>query len=137
MNRQLKDPWEKLIELHRRLSEMAAQFFREYLSTIPGCAVKFSPECDLYRTARHLVIRFAVPGIIEDDLDVNLQGKLLTLRGERIPPADAESYEVQEIAAGYFERQILLPFAPDIDDLEISYESGIVEIRVPLSEEKP
>ena len=128
-----RSPWQEIEELHRKIDEIVSEFFSDFPSPSPEFQVSFSPSCDIYESDREVVVRFALPGVLEDDVDLSMEGKLLTIRGERSMPPEAERarHLLREIRAGYFERQIELPFAPEVGSVEVTYSLGVFEIRIP------
>ncbi len=89
---------------------------------------------DLFRRGNTLVIRAAVAGVQPEDLSVNVQDDMLTIRGERRheETIDREDWFHQECFWGSFSRSIILP--EDIDDrgIEASLKQGLLEIRLPI-----
>lgn len=87
-----------------------------------------------------LLVVAAVPGIAEEDLDISLDGRTLTISGTRPVdelPEGARQYR-QERVSGNFNRTVELPFDVDIDAVKATYAAGTLEINLPrLPEEKP
>ena len=105
-----------------------------------GAEAVFSPVADVYEVEGTFVIRLAVPGVLEEDIDISFGPEGLTVRGELERPVAAEVVErgggraiVTEWRYGYFERRIELPGAFDAGRLRVEVESGVLEIRVPRS----
>ncbi len=86
------------------------------------------------------VITAEVPGVNQDDLDLKINGDVLTISGKRNKPEleTNGSYHRQERVYGDFSRSIRLSFPVDPDQVEASFEKGILKIWLPLAEsEKP
>ncbi len=87
-----------------------------------------------------LVIVAEVPGVSEDELEITIDGRTLTLSGTR--KADelhegARQYR-RERSYGEFSRTVQLPFDVDVDSVKAAYVGGLLEIELPrLPEEKP
>jgi HSP20 family molecular chaperone IbpA len=103
-----------------------------------GAEAVFSPVADVYEVEGTFVIRLAVPGVLEEDIDISFGPEGLTVRGELERPVAAEVVErgggraiVTEWRYGYFERRIDLPGAFDAEHLHVEVEAGVLEIRVP------
>jgi HSP20 family molecular chaperone IbpA len=103
-----------------------------------GPEAAFSPVADVYEVEGVFVVRLAVPGVLEEDIDISFGPEGLTVRGELEPPVAAEEAErgagrviVGEWRYGYFERCIALPGEYDTTRLHVEVESGVLEIRVP------
>ena len=98
----------------------------------------FAPLLDVYEVEGKFVIRMALPGVLEEDIDIALAPDGLTVRGELERPVVAEDVErgggralVTEWHYGYFERCVTLPDGFDAEQLRAHVEGGVLEIRVP------
>lgn len=84
------------------------------------------PLLDLIEDGGHLLLEIAVPGILESDIDLTLEGSHLTLRADR--PALSGSYLHQEIERGILVRVLDLPF--EVELLRSSYEAGVLRLEL-------
>jgi len=94
---------------------------------------------DVYQTENELVIQSAIAGVKSEDLDISLEGDVITISGERKKPfEEKEDYFSQECYWGKFSRQIILPVEVDPNRIEASLKDGILTIRAPklLKEKK-
>ena len=84
-----------------------------------------------------LTIRVEIPGIDpEKDVDITVRDGVLTIiaeRREHKEHAAAGGFR-SEFRYGSFIRQVVLPADCAIDDIEATYESGILEVAVPMTE---
>ena len=87
---------------------------------------------DLYETGEELVLEMAVPGVVTDDLDISIEGRELSIRGN-VPQTEGENrrYWVQSIPAGEFHRTITLPVQVEVDDVNATVENGLLTLRMP------
>ena len=76
------------------------------------------------------VFRVDLPGVDPKDLDVNVEGRLLTIKGER--KAEEKDHYHKETFHGRFERAVRLPNGIDADRIEARYSNGVIEVSVPL-----
>lgn len=85
---------------------------------------------------KHFVVRAEAPGIDPDkDVELTLSDGVLRLmvhRQRESRASDARHYR-SEFQYGSFTRLIVLPAGSTEDDVKATYESGILEIRVPLN----
>src|SRR6185369_10943208 len=67
------------------------------------------------------------------DLDVRVDGDVLTISGERKSEQNRNErdYHVMERSHGRFQRSIQLPFTPDPDEVRAEVRHGVLEIRIP------
>jgi HSP20 family molecular chaperone IbpA len=78
------------------------------------------------------LVRAALPGVKQDDVQVSIHGHTLTIRGQRQPDAEAnERWVMREYTPGAWERSMVLPHEVESKDVTASYEDGILELRLP------
>ena len=72
---------------------------------------------DIYETPEEIVVRAYVPGVTPDNLDVNYQQGVLTLRANTVKPEVGENvrWYLRELGAGDVIRQVTLPREIDVD----------------------
>ncbi len=93
-----------------------------------------APSLDMRETETTLEIEAELPGVREDDLDVQLHENVLTIRGEKkLERADSErgEHHIMERAYGAFSRSVALPYAVDGDKVDASFKDGVLRLRLP------
>lgn len=92
---------------------------------------------DMYETGDDLVVTAAVPGVRPEDIDVTVQGDVLTIKGETQTEKDdnQSGYHLHERRSGRFYRQVALPTSVKSDAAEAHFENGILRLRLPKAEE--
>jgi HSP20 family protein len=92
-----------------------------------------TPRVDVIDREEEILVRAEVPGVDKTDLDVDLTGRNLCIKGERRHEEKKEEGEVvrSEIARGTFSRTILLPDDLDFDKAKADFKDGILEIHLP------
>jgi HSP20 family protein len=98
-------------------------------------AINPAVEAYVDKEGKKYVCRIALPGIEPKDLQIQAQGNLLTIRGERkfahrVKEAD---YLENEITYGAFERFFTLPEGVNVDKLTAEYVNGVLEITAPVA----
>lgn len=93
---------------------------------------------DVFRDGDTLVIRSAIAGIVPENLDVVIDGDLLTIRGHRQHKQETneDDWFVQECYWGSFSRSIVLPLDVVADRTDATIKNGILEIRLPIRSER-
>jgi HSP20 family protein len=93
----------------------------------------WSPQLDVFRRGDELVVRADLPGLAKDDVTVDLEEGVLTIRGERRQDAqeDREGYYWSERSYGGFERSIALPEGIDESQAKASFRDGVLEVTLP------
>ena len=92
---------------------------------------------DVVDQGDQLVIHASLPGVDADDLNVNLQGETLTIRGDPGARFEDGSWLVRERPTGSFNRTISLPFRVDADRVEAELNRGILTLRLPKAGDAP
>lgn len=89
---------------------------------------------DVFRHGNFLIVRSTVAGVSPADLDIAINGDLLTIRGTRESSHEIKEDEWfhQECYWGAFSRSIILPMDVEADKAEASLVHGLLEIRIPL-----
>jgi HSP20 family protein len=98
-----------------------------------GDGLAFAPAFDLKDTGDALVAEVEIPGMDQKDITVQVEGDVLSVKGERKREEEkkTESYYRKERSYGAFERQIALPASVDRDKVEAAYSNGVLQITLP------
>lgn len=102
-----------------------------------------SPAVDMYQTDDEVVVKAALPGFKADEVQINVTGDVLTLRGETKQEQEKTSssqgkdkaWHIREHRWGSFERSIALPTEVTADKAVADFENGILTITLPKAEE--
>ena len=132
--------FDPLTELHREMNRL----FDTMFSGAPGGALSSGsgagpgfmqpPRLDVSEDEREMCISVDLPGVSPSDVDVRLDGDLLTVSGEKRSEGGDEQrrgYHVMERGWGRFQRTVQLPFSPDPDQVRADCEHGVLTIRLP------
>ncbi len=94
------------------------------------------PAIDLTETEKEFIIRAEVPGVPRENLDVHLEGDVLTLTGHREKKVHEANENMlwEERETGKFIRTIRLPKAVEAIKVEALYNEGILTVRLPKTE---
>jgi HSP20 family protein len=129
--------WEPLRELNSLQSEMNRLFNTAFDSPSGASALRrWVPAMDLVESGDEFVLRADLPGMSEEDIEIELEDGTLTVSGER--KADHEHREEGfyrvERSFGAFSRSLTLPKGIDADAVSASFDRGVLEIRIPKPE---
>jgi HSP20 family protein len=93
---------------------------------------------DVYFKDNELVIISPIAGASLENTEVLVEGDVLIIKGERIPPEniDPSSYEHKECFWGPFSRTIVLPKDLDVSQIRAYYHNGILMVKIPKKEDK-
>ena len=97
----------------------------------------FVPAVEAYvdKEAKRYVCRMTAPGVEPKNFQVNVQGNLLTIRGERKFTLTTKGVELreQEFEYGAFERTVTLPEGVLVKKMTAEYVNGVLEITAALA----
>ncbi len=133
------DPIRELDSLQSDMNRMFDRFF-EGRTGSGERQQRWIPAMDLVETDDHLVLRADLPGMSEDDVDIEIKDGVLTVSGERKAEHEErrEGYHRVERSFGRFSRSLTLPQGTETDKIEASFDNGVLAVRVPKPvESKP
>jgi len=92
---------------------------------------------DVVETEDDFIVTAEVSGVRMDDIDVNLDRNVLTVKTTKSAAEEVEglSYHIRERETGEFARAITLPESIDPGRVSASHTDGVLEIRLPKAEE--
>ena len=95
------------------------------------------PAVDMYQTDNEVVVKVALPGIKADEVQINVTGEVLTLKGETKQENETKekAYHIREQRWGAFERSLVLPTEVVADKAKADFENGILTITLPKADE--
>ncbi len=98
----------------------------------------WSPSCNVFETAEEYRIEAELPGVKEEDFQVNVEDRVLTLRGERREEKEekGKKYHRVESSYGSFMRSFTLPADADGDKVAAEYKDGLLKVRIPRTAPK-
>ncbi len=131
--------WDPFRELEN-LREDVNRLFQEALNR-PGRGAttsrSWAPPVDVVEYEDKFVLRAELPGMSKEDMDVEMHGDTLTIRGERKFEQEEgkENYVRVERTYGKFQRSFTLNVPVKADEIKATYKDGILEVTVPKAEE--
>jgi HSP20 family protein len=137
--------WEPARELGTLQNEMNRLFntFFDAPTTSTGAGTgpnlrRWMPAMDLLETEHDFVLRADLPGLSENDVNIELEDNVLTLSGERKAEHEArkDGYYRVERAWGSFARSLTLPEGVDANAVQASFDRGVLEIHIPKPEQR-
>jgi HSP20 family protein len=94
---------------------------------------------DMTSDEHHVIIRTALPGFKEDEINVSVQGNVLTISAEsKTEHEDKQaSWHIREMRYGKFARSVMLPEEVITDKADASLENGILTVKLPKQKANP
>ncbi len=96
-----------------------------------------SPAIEVSEDKNDVLVKAELPGMKKEDLEINVEERLLTIRGEKKKEEErkGEGYFYSERSYGAFERCIEIPRDVQSDKAHASFKDGVLEVRLPKTEE--
>ncbi len=103
----------------------------------PNGAPDWGLPLDVVEDEDSYIIKASIPGIKPDDLDITYNKGLLTIKGELKDESETTKgqYHLRERRFGRFMRTVSLPTSVKADDINASFQDGILTLRMPKAEE--
>lgn len=126
-----------LLSIQDELNRMFDEFFGRWPSLRTETGTSWVPPMDVYETDDGLVIKAELPGVRKEDLKVNVDNNVLTIRAEKKQdgPEDVGCYYCSERIFGTFQRSFTLPTTVDTAKVKASYRDGVLTVEIPKKEE--
>ncbi len=140
-------PWRPFGEMsrwEREMERMFGDFFGRSLRPFwdehrwPALGTGIStPAVDLYEEKDEIVAKAELPGMGKEDIEVNIDDHQLTIKGEKKKEEEVKEadYYRAERSYGSFVRVLDLPREIQVEKARASFKNGILEIRLPKSDE--
>jgi HSP20 family protein len=123
-----------IVRIHHEINRAFERFLGDpHFRTMPMMpAINMKEEADRY------VIEAELPGIEDKDIDIEIHGNTLTIKGERRMEErrEGERMHIFEHRYGAFHRSVTLPDHALLDHIEAERENGILRIFVPKDQSK-
>ena len=118
------DPFRDLDRLAERMLTTAVD---------AGQAMRAMP-IDLYRDGDHWVLLCDLPGVDPGSIDVDVDGRVLTIRAQRTAGPEGVEWLAAERVSGTFARQLTLGNGVDLENIAASYTNGVLTLTLPVAE---
>jgi len=130
------EPVRELDSLQTDMNRLFDRFFGSPAGNGPG-ERRWIPAMDIAESDDSLVLRTDLPGVKEDDVQIEVKDGVLTISGERKDEHEekGEDFHRVERSFGRFSRALSLPDRVDPDKVDAKFDNGVLEVRIPKPEE--
>ena len=125
------NPFEELGSLHRELDHVFGRRAGDAQAGAHGRA--WVPATEVATAEDGWRVRVALPGVDPKQVEVDLHGNTLTVKGERADGRGGNGWYESEISYGRFERTFTLPTNVDPNRVEAHFTHGMLELTLPLA----
>ena len=99
-----KDIWEPfhdLADLQEDMNRLVARGWLAKPPAWPGNGGKWLPEVDITEEKDHILVKADIPGMKQEDISVEVENDILTIRGERKQETEKKEEQVHRIERSY------------------------------------
>lgn len=134
-----KDVWEPFHDLEELQQDMNRLFQRGWLTPrapFPGNGNRWLPEVDITEEKDHILVKADLPGMKQEDIAVEVEDDILTIKGERKQETEKKEGQAHRIERSYgrFLRSFSLPSNVDASKVNAAYKNGVLEVTLPKKE---
>ena len=128
------DPFRDIVALQNRMNSVFQDYTREGNDSGSMATTAFSLPVDIYEDTHKIVLKLEAPGMKKEDFDIQVENNTLSVRGERKFESSSEvkeeNYHRVERRYGSFYRAFTLPQTVNPEQVEASYDAGILRIEL-------
>ena len=95
-----------------------------------GTSTGFVPAVEVGCDGDDAVVKLELPGVVLEDVTVEVEKGELVVRGERKDPREESARRRTEIRYGTFRRSFTLPTSVTAESISASYDAGVLTVRV-------
>lgn len=130
-------PWRPLLPTFRReFDDLFDRFFGEEERWLPRpLEVSMLPLVETFVREGEYVVRADLPGIDPKKVELAVEGRRLTIKGERKEVSEDKERHYREVNYGRFERMIELPHGVDAESVKATYHDGVLEVTMKAPKE--
>jgi len=131
------EPAREMMTLREAMDCLFDDAFTRPLGLTDGWRGSGVPAIDMYQTDNDVVIKATLPGMKADDVQINITGDVLSIKGEMKEKSETKekNYHIREQRWGAFERSVMLPTSVVSEKAKADFEDGILTITLPKAEE--
>ncbi len=124
--------WDPFADLNRMHRDIERNFFGPRTRE-----ADFAPPVDVHEDGDSLVLRAELPGVKREDVDIGIDGNVLTLKGERKLEKEetGRKYHRIERSYGTFVRQFQLPTNVDSTSVDATLSDGVLTLKLAKKQE--
>ena len=130
-------PFRAISEMQQEMNQLFSRFFGEGEQTEKrwlSPSESYVPRIESAVRENTLWVKADLPGVDPKDVEVEVEGNRLTLRGERKAEHEGseDGYRHREVQYGTFIRSFTIPEGVKAEDIQAKYHNGVLELTVPL-----
>jgi len=127
---------EEISKFKRDMDRLFSRMWDDFGIHLTPSSMGGIPSLSLSETENHLVIEAEIPGVDPADLDVSMSDDLLTIKGKLQEDQFQEEGGAEE-RYGYFSRTFRLPCRICVDEVDATFQEGVLRIVLPKCRQEP
>ena len=131
------NPTRELNRMHDDLNRLFGGLFTGDPLETSFARGAWEPVVDISETPESYVVTAELPGLTKDDVNINYEDGILTIRGEKKQEKEEKrkNYHRVERSFGVFERSFRVPSRVLVDKIEAKFKDGVLNLMLPKAEE--
>ncbi len=129
------DPFVDMEQMSHRMDRIFGYLRPCRMAPRVGSEIGYFP-LDISETEEAFEVEAALPGVKPDDVEVQVHGDTVTIKGKAKEEADEKGKDWlrRERRYGVFARSFTLPTDIDAENASADFENGLLKLRLPKSE---
>ncbi|MCC0024700.1 MAG: Hsp20/alpha crystallin family protein [Hyphomicrobiaceae bacterium] len=128
------------MDLQKRMDDLFTDFSIGYSwpEIFSGSRADVVPKMDVRNVEDKVIVTAELPGVVEKDIDINVDHDMLTISGEKHSETESKEDEWMrsERSYGSFSRTVRLPFTINPDEVTARFQHGVLTVEVKHPPEK-
>lgn len=131
-------PFHEMDDFFNRFRRRSAGFADDGNGEL-SAAIAWRPAADISESKGEYIIKAELPEVEREDVNVSVEGRAVTISGERKMHKEEEDEKQHRIEGFYgsFSRSFALPDNADIGKISAKSKNGVLKVRIPKSEPTP
>ena len=130
-------PIRNVTDLNYRMDQLVNHLFDDFFKGDRSNRVReWNPKVDIVEEAEQFVMTAELPGVEKDNIAIDVNGRILTVKGERSSDntVNDEHFHRRERFFGSFKRSFSLPTETDSEKIKAVYKDGVLKLNIPKPE---
>lgn len=133
MSMALQNPWSIFDQFQHELNRTQAHAAKNEDHAVNS---DWSPAVDIKEEEKQFLLIADIPGVNSNDIDIQMEGNILTIKGEKNSELKNEHNDYKRIERkhGVFYRRFTMPEDVNADGIEAKCENGVLTVSIPKQE---
>jgi len=131
------DPYREMLSLREAMDRLFEESLGAPRRAQGEMTTGLTVPIDMWESEGNLMLSASMPGVKPEDVDIQVTGDTLTIRGEVRHEEEREqgNVRIQERRYGSFRRAVRLPPNVNTDAIDATFENGVLKLKIPETEE--